>query len=134
MDLLHVSRRGRRQAFTLIELLVVIAIMAILMGLLLSSVQKAREAANSAACRNNLYQISRAFVDHHTKYGFYPTGGTLVSAPNYYADSTGAYHPYIGSKQNAGWGFQILPFIDSENIWDPGLKSVAACAGPAVST
>jgi len=48
--------RHHRHAFTLIELLVVIAIVCTLVGLLLSAVQAAREAARRAQCANNLKQ------------------------------------------------------------------------------
>ncbi|HXG13352.1 MAG TPA: DUF1559 domain-containing protein [Gemmataceae bacterium] len=106
-------RSSRHAGFTLIELLVVIAIIAVLVALLLPAVQKVREAANRAKCQNHLRQLAIACHNHHDMIGQFPSAGRQ----DYTGGRDAANRFATAPMQRWNWRYQILPFIEQDNVF-----------------
>jgi prepilin-type N-terminal cleavage/methylation domain-containing protein/prepilin-type processing-associated H-X9-DG protein len=128
--------RNLRRGFTLVELLVVIGIIAVLIGLLLPSLGRARESANRTKCLSNLRQIGMALIQYcNDNKGYFPataragnqfqedfiywqqpqqywntsaTGGQAVFTGYNYRDlDHGALQRYLGNTSTNGLGRQF---------------------------
>ena len=91
----------KKNAFTLVELLVVIAIIAILAGLLLPALFKAREAGRAISCLNKCKQIMFAVNQYANEYKeWFPFSSQAASS----YDSIQNPFPF--------WIWELCPYLD----------------------
>jgi prepilin-type N-terminal cleavage/methylation domain-containing protein/prepilin-type processing-associated H-X9-DG protein len=99
----------RRKAFTLVELLVVIGIIAVLIGLLLPSLQSARRQANQVKCLASLKEIGNGFAMYaQDNKGVWPCAVHDYGNPTY----------PLPAGRMLRWQDRLLPYISNINNVD----------------
>ena len=101
---MHISRSPGREGFTLIELLVVIAIIAILIALLVPSVQAVRESGAKTECANNVKQLALALHSFNDAKHYLPLAAGFQGKNSWTGQKTSLY-------------FQILPFLEQDALY-----------------
>jgi len=106
------SRLARISGFTLVELLVVIGIIAVLIGILLPSLSKARSAANKVKCATALAQIGQGFMLYYNDYNQYipPALFHFQGGPYTIGDDT------IATNTSIYWFNFISPEVNAANM------------------
>ncbi len=121
--------RHPSKAFTLIELLVVIAIIAVLMGIIMPALHKAKEGAREAVCKSNLRNIGLGLAMYLQDNEFRPADCTRTNGFFWY-DSAGKMRR--SDDGNAYWGVAYGRYIQETKVFGcPSYRSVAELIYPA---